>query len=112
MQINQRQRDGVTILDIKGEITIGIGGVVLRTAVQRSLSSGATKILLNLRDATAVDSSGVGELVSSYVQTINRGGKLKMVALPPKISDALHTTQLIAVLEIFDSEDEAVKSFA
>lgn len=112
MQINQRQKDGVTILDVSGKITIGVGDVALRSTVQDALNNGATKILLNLGGVSAVDSSGVGELVSSYVQATNRGGKLKLTSLPPKVSDILHITQLITVFEVYGSEDEAVESFS
>jgi anti-sigma B factor antagonist len=112
MPITTRQKDGVTILDVTGKLTIGVGDVALRSAVQDALQGGATKILLNLKDTTTIDSSGVGELVSSYVQTTNRGARVKLTSLPPKVSDILQITQLITVFEVYDNEDEAVGSFA
>jgi anti-sigma B factor antagonist len=111
MKINVRQRDGVTILDLKGKITIGLGDVALRNAVQDAMSGGATQVLINLKDVTTMDSSGVGELVSAYTTATNRGAKLRLVNLPAKVSDILHITQLITVFDVYDSEDEAVKSF-
>jgi len=106
-----RQRDGVTILDLKGKITIGVGDVQLRGAVHQALDSGSTKILLNFAGVTTIDSSGIGELVSSYTTTNHRGGKLKLVSLPPKVNDILHITQLITVFDVYDTEDEAVAAF-
>ena len=53
----------------------------------------------------------VGELVSAFTTATNRGGKLKLVNLPPKVNDILQITQLITVFEVFESEDEAIKSF-
>ena len=58
-----------------------------------------------------MDSSGIGELVAAYTSVNNRGGKLKLLNLPPKISDILQITQLITVFEVHDDEDEAVASF-
>jgi anti-anti-sigma factor len=111
MKVNVRQRGNVTILDLKGKITIGVGDVALRNAVQEAMSAGATNIIINLHEVTTIDSSGVGELVSAYTTATNRGAKLRLVNLPAKVSDILHITQLITVFEVFDTEDEAVASF-
>lgn len=111
MKINMRQRDGVTLLDPRGKITIGVGDVALRDAVHGALESGARKLVINMEGVTQMDSSGVGELVSAYTSVTNRGGKLKLVKMPPKVSDILQITQLITVFDIFDDEDEAVESF-
>ncbi|MFJ3706249.1 MULTISPECIES: STAS domain-containing protein [Streptomyces] len=80
--------------------------------MQEELDNGSTKILLDLRGATTIDSAGIGELVSSYTRATNRGAKLKLVNLPAKIHDILAITQLITVFDVYDTEDEAVKSFA
>jgi anti-sigma B factor antagonist len=111
MKVNTRQRDGVTILDLKGKITIGVGDVALRNAVQDAINNGAAKLVINLRDVTTIDSSGVGELVSAYTTATHRGAKLCLANLPAKVTDILQITQLITVFDVFDSEDEAVRSF-
>jgi anti-sigma B factor antagonist len=111
MKVNVRQRDGVTILDLKGKITIGMGDVALRNAVQDAINGGSTKVVINLKDVTTIDSSGVGELVSAFTTATNRGVKLSLANLPSKVSDILQITQLITVFDVFDSEDEAIRSF-
>lgn len=112
MKINQRQREGVTILDCKGKITIGVGDVALRNAVQDAMNGGATNVLINLKDVTTIDSSGVGELVGVFTSASNRGVKLKLANLPDKVQDVLTITQLITIFEVYDSEDEAIASYA
>ncbi|KAB2961374.1 MAG: STAS domain-containing protein [Thermoanaerobaculia bacterium] len=111
MKIDKRVRDGVTILEVEGKITIGKGDVALREAVLAALGEGAKKLLIGLGRVSTVDSSGVGELVSAFTTVTNRGGKLKLVNLPPKVTDILQITQLITVFETFDNEDEAIASF-
>lgn len=111
MKISARHREGITILDPKGKITIGVGDVALREAVHEALDAGAKKILINLSNVSTVDSSGIGEMVSAYTTVTNRGGQLKLVGLPPKVQDILQITQLITVFDVFDTEDEAVDSF-
>lgn len=111
MKIDKRVRDGVTILEIEGKITIGKGDVALREAVHEALGGGARKLLIDLARVTTIDSSGVGELVSAFTTVTNRGGKLKLLNLPPKVNDILQVTQLITVFEVFDNENEAVASY-
>lgn len=111
MKINVRQRDGVTILEPKGKITIGVGDVALRDAVHRELEAGHRNVLIDLGGVTTIDSSGIGELVSTYTSVSKRGGKLKLLNIPDKVSDILQITQLISVFESYGDEDEAVRSF-
>jgi anti-sigma B factor antagonist len=111
MSIDVRKRDDVTILDVSGKITIGRGDLDLRNAIHKAVDDGAKKIVVILEDVSTIDSSGVGELVSSYTTVTKRGAKLKLVNLPPKVQDVLQITQLITVFDVYDTEDEAVRSF-
>jgi anti-sigma B factor antagonist len=111
MKITARMRQGVTVLEPKGKITIGEGDVALREAVHEAMDAGAKHMLINLQDTTTIDSSGIGELVAAYTTVTNRGGNLKLLKLPPKVHDILQITQLVTVFEVFDDEDEAIASF-
>ncbi|MXZ39542.1 MAG: STAS domain-containing protein [Holophagales bacterium] len=112
MKIEKRQRDGATILDLQGRITIGEGDVALREAVLAAVGEGATSILLNMGRVRSIDSSGVGELVAAYTTVTNRGGKLRLFSMPSRILGVLQITQLVTVLDILEDEDEAVASLA
>lgn len=112
MNVTKRQKGDVTILDLKGKITIGAGDIALRNAVQDAMSAGEKNVLLNMTGVTTIDSSGVGELVSAFTTATNRGAKLKLANIPAKVSDVLTITQLITVFDVFDTEDEAVASYA
>ena len=111
MKINVKQSEGVTIIEPKGKITIGVGDVALRNSVHEALDAGARNILVGLEQVSTIDSSGIGELVSAYTTVTNRGGKLKLSSLPAKVTDILQMTQLITVFEVFDTEKEAIESF-
>jgi anti-sigma B factor antagonist len=111
LSLKERQSGDVTILDLSGKITIGEGSVQLREAVRKLLDDGKKKILLNLGDVSYVDSSGIGELVSSYTTTSNGGGHLKLLNLTKKIQDLLMITKLLTVFETHDNEATAVDSF-
>lgn len=111
LSIKQREAGDITILDLSGKITIGEGSVQLREAVRNLLDAGRKKILLNLGDVSYVDSSGIGELVSSYSTANKAGGSLKLLNLTKKIQDLLAITKLLTVFEIHDSEEAALASF-
>lgn len=112
MKTKIRKAADVSILDLKGRITIGAGDVMLRDHINRVLEQGERSILLNMADVTYMDSSGMGELISSYTSVTKRDGKLKLLNLPAKIRDLLQITQLITIFEVYDNETEAVRSFS
>lgn len=112
MNIVNRTVGDVTILDLQGKVTIGEGDEALRNAVNTALDGGKTKLVLNLAEVPYVDSAGLGELVRCFSTAKKKGGTLKLLNLTKKIQDLLAITKLLTVFETFESEDEAVKSFA
>jgi len=111
MKTSTRNVDGVEIISLQGKITIGSGDSQLRDIIGDTLKQGKNQILLDMKGVTTIDSSGIGELVGSYTTATNRGGKLKLLHLPPKVTDLLQVTQLITVFEVYENEQEAIKSF-
>ena len=112
LNIEERQAGDVTVLDMSGKITIGEGSVALRTAVRRLLEEGKKRILLNLAGVGYIDSSGIGELVSSYTAIgKEEGGQLKLLNLTQKLQDLLTITKLLTVFDVYESEAEALNSF-
>lgn len=111
LNITERQAGDITILDMSGKVTIGEGSVALRTAIRRLLGEGKKKILLNMGGVGYVDSSGIGELVSSFTAVNKEGGSLRLLNLTQKLQDLLAITKLLTVFDVYDSESEALSSF-
>jgi anti-sigma B factor antagonist len=111
MKFSTRQVDGVTIVDLRGRIVLGEGGVTLRDTVHDLLSKGLRRILLDLGDVNYIDSSGILELVSAFTTTIKQGGELKLLNLTKKVHAVLQITKLNTVFDVKDDEALAVKSF-
>lgn len=111
LNISERQAGDVTILDLNGKITIGEGSVALRSAIRRLLGEGKKKILLNLGQVGYIDSSGIGELVSSFTTVNRENGQLKLLNLTQKVQDLLAITKLLTVFDTFDSESDALNSY-
>ena len=112
MKIDLRIIGDIHFLDCSGKITLGEGTMTVRTTVGGILKGGGKKIVLNLGNVIYIDSSGVGELVSTYATVAEHGGQLKLLSLTKKIRDVLTITRLLTVFEVLDSEPATVASFA
>ena len=112
MQIDERSSGGVVILDLKGTIVLNEGDVVLRDKVNSLIQQNKLNILVNLGGVPYMDSAGLGELVRAYATVKRHGGALKLVNLTTRITDLLTITKLLTVFETFESEAEALASFA
>ena len=111
MDITKRRLGDVTILDLKGKLTINEGAELLRDTVASVVFQGERKILLNLAGVPYMDSGGLGELVRCSLITGRASGAVKLLNLTSKITDLLAITKLSNVFDSFDSEPEALASF-
>ncbi|HRC87092.1 MAG TPA: STAS domain-containing protein [Thermoanaerobaculia bacterium] len=109
--IHRATHGDIVVLAFRGKLTMGGGDAELRQNVAEALEAGYRKIVLNLGETTTVDSTGIGELVGAYTTTSNRGGKLKLAALTPKVLDILTITQLITVFDVYETAEEAIGAF-
>jgi anti-sigma B factor antagonist len=112
MQIEERQASDVTLLDLKGKMTLGEGDELLKDKVNSLVLQGRRKILLNLADVPYIDSAGLGEIVRTYTTVSRQGGQLKLLNLTKRITDLLAITKLLTVFETYDNEADAVRSFS
>jgi anti-sigma B factor antagonist len=111
MELSTREVSHVTIVDLSGRITLGEETGELRDTVRKLIAAGKKKIILNLAQVDYIDSSGVGELVSSFTAVRNAGGELKLLNLTKKVHDILNVTKLYTVFDVKEDEFNAVKSF-
>ena len=112
MKTESRQIRGVAILDLSGRIVLGDGSAALRDAIRDLAASGQKLILLNLADINYIDSSGLGELVASFATIRRQGGQLKLLKLTTRVHDLMQVTKLYTVFDVYNSESEAIDSFA
>jgi len=111
MKIAVRNIGDAKIIDCSGRITLGEDTMSLRKTVGDLLKSDSKKIILNFAEVSYIDSSGIGELVSTYTTVLNNGGHLKLLHLTKKIQQLLAITKLLTVFETFDNEEAALESF-
>ncbi len=105
------EKDGVSVLELKGTITLGGGDVTMRDRIKELLGQDRKKIVIDLGEVSFMDSTGLGELVAAYTTARHQQATLKLANLTKKIKDLLSITQLAAVFETYESLDEAIASF-
>ena len=111
LYIHERREGDVAVLDLNGRIRINGGTLALHRSIRCLVDEGKTKILLNLAGVTHIDSTGLGELISSHVTLTNKGGQFKLVHLTERLQDLMTITKLLTVLDVYDNEADALASF-
>ncbi len=111
LNISERQVDDITILDLNGDVTFSQGNVFLHKTIRRLLRENKKNILLNFSSVRFIDSSGIGELVSSLTAIHREEGQLKLLNLTRRIKELLAITKLSPLFEIFENEREALDSY-
>jgi len=143
MNLRISQHDtGITIVEVAGRIARGPDLAYFRNRIRDEVSKGHKKILLDLKDVSYVDSSGLGELVNAMgtiTQAIcgscgsplfrdNEGewercpqcnsslrtswGQMKLSSPPRQAADLLHFTKLNTVFEVHEDQAKALASFS
>jgi anti-sigma B factor antagonist len=111
--IVERFVDDVVILDVRGgPISFSKGSDQLLNAIRQLMQRDSREILLNLRDVRYIDSDGLREIVEGFQATRNGGGILKLCEVVPGIRRLLGVTKLDKIIEVFESEDPALRSYA
>jgi anti-sigma B factor antagonist len=105
-----RQVGEVSVVEVAGKLTSFESGA-LRNSIAQLLKEGRKLILLNLSGLVYLDSSGIGDLVHTYMSVIKRGGEMKVVGLSDKVEEILKITQLYQVFQEFQDERTALQSF-
>ena len=106
-----REVNAVTIVDLTGMFMLGDSSAVLRKAILDLTGKRKSKIILNFRDVTSIDSAGVGELVAAYAAIQGIGGRVSLLNPPQKVCDMLELTKLTTVFQVYADENSALRSF-
>jgi anti-sigma B factor antagonist len=111
LEINEREREGIILLDLRGRIIAGDEVGAFRSSIERLSSSGQPKIILNLHHVDYIDSLGLGTMVMCYTRLQKIGGVAKLSQLNRRNLELLLLTKIDTIFEVFDDETEAVNSF-
>ena len=103
--------DGIASLDMNGKFIKGQGGFQLQMLIDRVMTAGTSQLILNLSDVPIIDSMGIGEIVRAYKKVKDASGELKLVGLTDRVYGALKITQLLDLIQSYQTEEEAAAAF-
>ena len=101
---------GAVVFDMSGKLCSGESLLLLRNKVKQSLDQGVSKFVLNLGGVSHIDSSGLGELITTHTTLKNRNGVVNLLNPSKRIKELLQLTKLLTVFASFEDEAKAVES--
>ena len=113
MNVEIRQKEGVTVLDIDGRI-IGSESLALKNIIDEEMGSaedGEVKMLLNMKHVRAMDSSALGIVIAAYISVQRRGGRIALLNVSGSINSLIVMSKLLTIFDRYDDEDDAIESF-
>ena len=114
MRVSGRKESDIIILEVHGRI-LGDDSLELRRDINgwiAELPEGSKpKIILNFSKVSVMDSAGMGVLVASYATVQRKGGRLVLCGLGRGLQNFIVITRLAMVLDVYENEMEAIKSF-
>jgi anti-anti-sigma regulatory factor len=111
LEFCERQTGEVTIVGLSGAVVSGEDAETLDRALQGPIQAGRTSLLLDCRGLAKFGIGGIKPLVRAYVSMTNREGLLKLVGIPDQLRDLLASINLLCVVECFEDEKLALRSF-
>jgi anti-anti-sigma factor len=111
LEIQQHEREGVTVLEMKGRITLGKEATALREKVAELIAGSVRNLVFNLAGVDYIDSTGLGALVMCVTTMRKASGNVKLVNLNKRNIELLVMTRLATCFEIFTDEGDAVGSY-
>lgn len=111
LQISTRESADVTILVLRGKVTIGVDGDLLNVQLKELVAKGVRDLLLNLEDVTQLDSLGISAIVGTYVSLSRKGGSLKLLCPSGRVQEVLRIIHVADIIPTFEDETQALASF-
>ena len=111
LEISLREREGVTLMDLKGRITLGDEASHFREAFEKIASGHEPRLIVNMQHVDYVDSTGLGAIVMCSTKLSNAGGEAKLVNVNRRNIELMVMTKIDTIFEVFDDETDAINSF-
>ena len=110
MDYAQQQNNGITLLSLTGEVDVSVAPK-LRSVLKGLIDTSTAKIIVDLSSVDFIDSSGLGLFVMAYKSIRAYNGKIKFAKARPEVLKVIRLTRLDKHFELFDSVEQAEKSF-
>lgn len=111
LEMNQREQEGIQIVDLKGHLTFGPGDSYFRSELDKLVLAQQVRVVLDLEQVGEIDSAGLGALLLALAKLQKSGGGLALVNLKPSHIEVVLEAKLAAIFEIYKTDQDAINSF-
>ena len=106
LEVNEETERDIFILTIEGELDLSSAPAV-REPLERELSEGRRKILVDMLACTFVDSTGLGVMLHS-AKRLEGEGAMALVCVDDQIRRLLGLTMIDRTIPVFSTREDAV----
>ena len=110
ISLREDKNKKIKIVDIEGEVDV-YTSMELKKDLNNLIDAGEKRLIVNLEKVVYMDSSGLGILVAVLKRIRSEKGNMKLIKLTPGIKKIFELTRLTKFFEIFDTEENGMKSF-
>ena len=111
LKITNHETDGIAVLALDGRIVLGEETVALREKVKSLLAEGKKKIVLDLKNVSMIDSSGLGAFISCLRKLNAKSGDLKLCGMSKQVRAVFELVRMHRVFDILGTKEDAVRAF-
>jgi len=112
MEFTQKEIDHIILIEISGEIMGGNDSEAFKSALYDLVQSDKTNIVIDMKNATWMNSSGLGLLISGLTTIRSTGGDLRLANLSERLKRPMVITRLDSVFQSYDSVEAAIRSYS
>jgi anti-sigma B factor antagonist len=105
-----REQSGVLVVRVEGQLVVG-NRQELKELVQKAITAGDRKLLLDFSGTGYIDSSGLGALVTIAKQVREQGGDLRLAGLNDDLRSLFELTKLDTLFVIADTPAQALTGY-
>jgi anti-sigma B factor antagonist len=110
MELAVHDNHGVTVVMVAGEMDVG-NSAQLGEELDRLLTEGPKKVVIDLAKVSFVNSSGLATLVCYYKRAHSNCGDISLAALQPPVRQVFQLTRLDRIFDLQPDVAKAVQRF-
>lgn len=110
MSFKISDQDGVTLVEVDGELTVGNRERFKQVVLER-VESGERKFVMDFGESSYIDSTGLGALVSLSRKIREAGGRMRLTGLNEDLLTLFELTRLDTVFDLADTRAAAMSDF-
>ena len=101
----------ITVLELRGRLLMGNDSRQVEWSINDLMKNGVKKVVLDLRELNAIDSTGVGILVMCNAKLQKAGAAMRIVSTDGIVESTLQMTHVDRIVKFYPTVEEACERF-